>query len=113
MARRVLAVARDGWLIFGLALLLFAAAEIGYRAQRAVRDALAGPAGNELPEGHPYASEAWYGEWARPQGQLEGPRPGFDVVYDPYRGWPTGSQHEGAGSFLREKSRYYSDTWTS
>jgi hypothetical protein len=85
MLRRILNTVRDGWLMIGIALVMFLLLEGGYRLQAAIRgnDRLASQVDSSA---HPYAHAAWFHDFN------DGPD-GLNArhyLLDPYRGhWPS------------------------
>ncbi len=76
---RLARVVRDGWLVFGAALLLFLILEGGYRGWLGVKRAIRGDARGGVPALHPYAGQQWFIDFQR-SGQR------FDR-FDAYRGY--------------------------
>ncbi len=93
---RLLSVIRDGWLVFGAALLLFVVLEGGYRAQLAIKRAMRGDDDGGVPPLHPYHGQRWFVEF-----QGAGPR---EDRFDAYRGYwsrPYASRYKNVDSLGR------------
>lgn len=54
-------MARDGWLVLGIALVILVGLEFAYRGQAAARRLATGEP--EVPAAHPYADSVWYREY--------------------------------------------------
>lgn len=75
-----LQVVRDGWLIVGIAAVLFVTAEFAYRLQASARSAVRNYGREQVvdPSTHPYAGRSWWPRWLEE-------RNGVASMYDPYR----------------------------
>jgi hypothetical protein len=76
-ARRAIGVARDAWLILGIALFMLLAFESAYRLQLAAKLALR-PTPPAMPVGHPYSGQAWFKDFSAALGKRRS-------ALDPYR----------------------------
>lgn len=84
---RIVAGARDAWLIAGITLALFLALEAAYRVQAAARRAIRGgnpdPAAAALSPHHPHANAQWWRDMATGRHAVQG----GGIRYDAFRGW--------------------------